>query len=276
MMASVLATHVNPPRRDRPTSGQNLETRSIKVKRIRRAYLQRFLRRRVLSRGGSRASPPQNCNHPPKRVASLPPLSGKSIFSSFSGYRASSRPESELPIRPRTARRSPSPSVHDLAAELLLRGDMRHRCRRRRAMPVLLTRRKPHHIPGPDFLHRPAVALHRPKPVSTISVCPSGWVCPRRPRARLKRHRRRRRPPRLIRLKQRVDPHRPRKPIRRPPHRRLRSISRDFHDGNLLHAGPVVACSSVAKPSRFGTRMKIHVARRHKQNHHRIRYDRPR
>ena len=50
--------------------------------------------------------------------------------------------------------------VDGLAVELFLNGDMRHRRGRRGAMPVLLTRRKPDHITRPDFLDRPAPALH--------------------------------------------------------------------------------------------------------------------
>ena len=40
-----------------------------------------------------------------------------------------------------------------------LNGDMRHRRRRGRAMPMLLTGRKPDHIAWPDFLDRAALTL---------------------------------------------------------------------------------------------------------------------
>ena len=50
--------------------------------------------------------------------------------------------------------------VDDLAVELLLNGDMRHRRRRRGAVPMLLAGREPDHVAGPDFLDRAAPALH--------------------------------------------------------------------------------------------------------------------
>src|SRR6476660_2844061 len=42
----------------------------------------------------------------------------------------------------------------------LLNGDMRHRRRRRRAMPMLFTGRDPHHVAGPEFLYGAAPTLH--------------------------------------------------------------------------------------------------------------------
>jgi hypothetical protein len=50
--------------------------------------------------------------------------------------------------------------VGGLAVKLLLNGDMGHRRGWRRPMPVLLTRRKPDHITGADFLDRTAPTLH--------------------------------------------------------------------------------------------------------------------
>src|SRR5205085_10986578 len=49
--------------------------------------------------------------------------------------------------------------VYRLAVQLLLDGDVRHRRGRRRPVPVLLARRKPDHVTGPDFLDWPAPAL---------------------------------------------------------------------------------------------------------------------
>ena len=49
--------------------------------------------------------------------------------------------------------------VHRLAVQRFLNGDMRHRGRRGRAMPMLLTGRKPDHIARPNFLDRTALTL---------------------------------------------------------------------------------------------------------------------
>src|SRR4051812_12772425 len=49
--------------------------------------------------------------------------------------------------------------LHRLPLQLLLNGNMRHRRRGGRAVPVLLARREPDHVAGPDFLARPALAL---------------------------------------------------------------------------------------------------------------------
>jgi hypothetical protein len=53
--------------------------------------------------------------------------------------------------------------IHILAVERFLDGDMRHRRRRRRAMPMLQTRRKPDDVPWPDLLDGPALALNPPE-----------------------------------------------------------------------------------------------------------------
>jgi hypothetical protein len=48
----------------------------------------------------------------------------------------------------------------DVLAVLKFRnGDVRHRGRRRRSMPMLQSRRKPDDIAGPDFLDRSALGL---------------------------------------------------------------------------------------------------------------------
>ena len=64
-----------------------------------------------------------------------------------------------------------------LAVERLRNGDVGHRGRRRCAMPMLLARRKPDDIAGPDLLDRPALTCTQPQPDVTISVWPSGCVC---------------------------------------------------------------------------------------------------
>src|SRR6476659_7682389 len=53
--------------------------------------------------------------------------------------------------------------VHRLAVQRFLNGDMRHRGRRGRAMPMLLTGRKPDHIARANFLDRSAPTLRPPK-----------------------------------------------------------------------------------------------------------------
>ena len=48
------------------------------------------------------------------------------------------------------------------AVEVFLNGDMSHCGRRRSAVPMLLVRRKPNHITGPNFLDWSALALSPP------------------------------------------------------------------------------------------------------------------
>jgi hypothetical protein len=49
--------------------------------------------------------------------------------------------------------------IDGLAIQGFLNGDMRHRRRRRRSMPVFLTRRKPDHVAWIDFLDEATFAL---------------------------------------------------------------------------------------------------------------------
>src|SRR2546425_10846071 len=48
--------------------------------------------------------------------------------------------------------------VHGLATELFLNGDVRHGSGHRGAVPMLLTRRNPDHVTGPNLLERPSPA----------------------------------------------------------------------------------------------------------------------
>src|SRR5437867_8310884 len=50
--------------------------------------------------------------------------------------------------------------VHDLAVEVLLNRDVRHRVGRRGPMPMLQSGREPDHIAGTNFLDRTSFALH--------------------------------------------------------------------------------------------------------------------
>src|SRR5205823_7150400 len=60
--------------------------------------------------------------------------------------------------------------VHDFAVQRFLNGDVRHRGRRCRAVPMLLVRRKPDDIAGPDFFDRSALAL-RPAKAGSNDQC---------------------------------------------------------------------------------------------------------
>src|SRR5256885_3024609 len=50
--------------------------------------------------------------------------------------------------------------VDDLAVQLFLDGEVRHRGAGHRAVPVLFARRAPHYVAVPDHFDRPAPALH--------------------------------------------------------------------------------------------------------------------
>src|SRR5438876_1987293 len=54
--------------------------------------------------------------------------------------------------------------VHHFAVECFLNGDVRHRRGRRRAVPMLLVRRKPDYVAGANLFDGLAVALRPPKP----------------------------------------------------------------------------------------------------------------
>ncbi len=67
--------------------------------------------------------------------------------------------------------------VPDFAIQRLLNGDMRHRDGRACAMPMLLSRRNPNDIAGPDFLDRTSPALHPTYTGSDDQSLTSRWVC---------------------------------------------------------------------------------------------------
>src|SRR4029079_8614829 len=60
--------------------------------------------------------------------------------------------------------------IDRLAVERLLDGDMRHRRRGRRAVPMFLAGRKPDDVARPDFLHRTVPAL-RPAAAGRNDQC---------------------------------------------------------------------------------------------------------
>src|SRR6202023_1483381 len=77
--------------------------------------------------------------------------------------------------------------VDEFSVQRLLNGDMRHRRCRRRAMPVLLTRREPDHIAGADLLDRTAPALRPPEAGYDDQGLTEGMGVPGGARARLER-----------------------------------------------------------------------------------------
>ena len=86
----------------------------------------------------------------------------------------------------------------------------------RRAVPVLLARREPDHVAGPDFLDRPALAL-RPAAAGRHDQRLAQRVrVPRGPGARLEGDAGAGDARRIGRLEQRIDPNRAGEPIRRP------------------------------------------------------------
>src|SRR5260221_2474332 len=103
--------------------------------------------------------------------------------------------------------------VDRLAFEFLLNGDMRHGRRGRRPVPVLLARREPDHIAGPDFLDGPtpplgpAAAGRHDESLAERMRVPSG------PRARLKGDAGSAHAARRGRIEQRINPDCARKPI---------------------------------------------------------------
>ena len=106
--------------------------------------------------------------------------------------------------------------LDDLAVKLLLDRDMRHRCSRRGAMPVLLARREPDYVTRSNFFNRTTLPLSPAAARSDNERLTKRMRMPRRPRTGLKGDTRTLHKCRLGRLKQRIDSHRPREPIRRP------------------------------------------------------------
>jgi len=108
--------------------------------------------------------------------------------------------------------------IDGFAVELLLNGDVRHGLGESRAMPVLLTGRKPDHIAGIYFLDRPVLALY-----PTAPGLPQRMRVPRGARARRERNARTDGACRIVRLKERVNADNAGKPLGRSFGRRLRA-----------------------------------------------------
>src|SRR5436853_7659091 len=102
------------------------------------------------------------------------------------------------------------------SVERFLNGDMRHRSRRRSAVPMLLVRRKPNDITGPDFLDRSAFALRPAKAGSDDQRLTERMRMPRRACTRLERDACATHTRRFGRLEKRVNAHRAGKIFSRP------------------------------------------------------------
>src|SRR5918912_1425831 len=75
--------------------------------------------------------------------------------------------------------------VNGLAVERLLDGDVLHRRVGRRAVPVPLAGREPHHVAGADLLDRAALALHETAAEEHDQRLPERVRVPRRAGAQL-------------------------------------------------------------------------------------------
>ena len=96
--------------------------------------------------------------------------------------------------------------IDNLAIELFLNGDVRHGRGRRSPMPVLLARREPDHIAGPDFLDGSSLALNPAAARRDDESLTERMRVPCGPRARLKRYAGALNKRRFRCLKQRIDP----------------------------------------------------------------------
>src|SRR5438445_5113073 len=75
-----------------------------------------------------------------------------------------------------------------LAVECFGDRDMRHRGNRSGAVPMLLARRKPDDVARPDFLDRPALALHPTEAGGDNQCLPERMRVPGGARTRLESH----------------------------------------------------------------------------------------
>src|SRR3974390_190400 len=78
--------------------------------------------------------------------------------------------------------------VDDLAVELFLNGNVRHRCGRRGSVPVLLAWREPDHVAGTDFFDGPPLALPPAAPCRDDECLAEGMRVPSGPRTGLEGH----------------------------------------------------------------------------------------
>jgi hypothetical protein len=119
--------------------------------------------------------------------------------------------------------------VDDLAVERFRNRDVRHRCGRRRAVPVLLARREPNDIARLDLLDWPALALREAAAGRHDQRLSERMRVPGRARAGLERDAGAADTRRIGRLEQRVDADRAGEPLGRSLAGRLCAVSLDIH-----------------------------------------------
>src|SRR5712691_8817789 len=138
--------------------------------------------------------------------------------------------------------------VDGLAVEPFLNGDVRHGCRGRRAVPMLLARRERDHVAGSNLLDRAAPALRAAAARGDDERLAERMRMPRRSRARLKRDTGGDHACRLDGLEQRVDPYRAGEVFGGALPRRLRSASFDVHDATFQRPTICCRCSGYRAP----------------------------
>src|SRR5712691_9597694 len=119
--------------------------------------------------------------------------------------------------------------VDILAVHRLLNGDMGHRGRRRRSVPMLQAGRKPDHIAGPNFLDRSALALNPAEARRDDQSLTERMRMPGAAGTRLECDVAATYARRIGRLEQRIDADRAGEIFRRSLAGRLRTASRDLH-----------------------------------------------
>src|SRR6266516_3960427 len=123
--------------------------------------------------------------------------------------------------------------LDDFSIERFLNGNVRHRGRRRSAVPMLLVRRKPDHIARSDFFDRSAPTLRPSKTRRNDQRLTERMCMPRSACTRLERDACTTHTCRLRSFKQRINPHCPGKPVSWPFSGTLRTNSFDFHAVSL-------------------------------------------
>src|SRR5690348_10787771 len=132
-----------------------------------------------------------------------------------------------------------------LAVLFFVEGDVHHGGGGSGAVPVLLAGSDPDHITWPNFLHRPAPALHPAAACRNDESLAERMGVPRSARARLKSYAGALKKRRIGRLDKWINPHRPGEPFRRTFDRSLRTHSLDLH---LLHSSSTLRIASFQVP----------------------------
>src|SRR5215831_14757885 len=152
--------------------------------------------------------------------------------------------------------------IDGLAVERFLNGNVRHRRGWRRAVPVLLARRKPNDIARTDFLNAAALALHPAAARRDDQSLAQGVRMPGRTRARLECDARSGDTCGIGRLKQRVDTDCAGEPVRRTFGGWLRTAAFDLHCflSGLRRSLKTHEMRSGAKPTAVPPLVNIRVA----------------